>query len=83
MANGGVVDKPTTALLGEDGPEMVVPLSKRPGAKVSPANLPGRRPMPPMTGAPGAGPVMGAPGAGVPRRPPLPGPAMRYRSRFG
>src|SRR6185369_1189463 len=44
MADGGIVDKPTTALLGEDGPEMVVPLNRRPGAKVSPANLPAQRP---------------------------------------
>lgn len=40
FAQGGVVDKPTTAIIGEDGPEMVVPLSGRPDAKVSPRNLP-------------------------------------------
>lgn len=39
MANGGVVTKPTTALIGEDGPEMVVPLTHRPNAKVSMANV--------------------------------------------
>ncbi len=41
FAQGGVVSKPTTAIIGEDGPEMVVPLSGRPDAKVSPRNLPG------------------------------------------
>lgn len=44
MATGGIVNKPTTALLGEDGPEMVVPLNRQPGNKVSLANLPGQRP---------------------------------------
>ncbi len=39
MAQGQVVTKPTTALLGEDGPEMVVPLNGRPDAKVSTGNL--------------------------------------------
>lgn len=39
FAQGGIVDKPTTAIIGEDGPEMVVPLSGRPDAKVSPRNL--------------------------------------------
>jgi hypothetical protein len=66
MADGGIVDKPRNVLLGEDGPEMVVPLSRRPGAKVSPANLPGQRPL----------------GAGAPPRPPIVSPAMRYRSRL-
>ena len=28
MANGGIVTKPTRALIGEAGPEAVVPLSK-------------------------------------------------------
>ncbi len=42
FASGGVVTKPTTAIIGEDGPEMVVPLSGRPDAKVSPRNLPHR-----------------------------------------
>jgi hypothetical protein len=67
MASGGVVNKPTTALLGEDGPEMVVPLNRRPGNKVSLANLPGQRPG-------------GLPGAPPPH--PAMGPAMHYRSRF-
>lgn len=35
MAKGGVVDKPTVALLGEHGPEAVVPLNN-PNAKVTP-----------------------------------------------
>ncbi len=40
MAQGQIVDRPTTALLGEDGPEAVIPLNGRPDAKVSVANLP-------------------------------------------
>lgn len=40
FAQGGVVDKPTTAIIGEDGPEMVIPLSGRADAKVSPRNIP-------------------------------------------
>ncbi len=39
FAQGSVVTKPTTAILGEDGPEMVVPLDGREDAKVSPSNL--------------------------------------------
>lgn len=35
-AQGGIVTKPTVALLGEHGPEKVVPLTDVPGAKVSP-----------------------------------------------
>jgi hypothetical protein len=95
MARGGIVTKPTNALLGDDGPEAVVPLSGTPGAKVSPAILPGARP--PIPGAPVAraaalaalarrpplartAPV--APGGPppVPARP-LPGPGMQYRPR--
>ena len=38
MAQGGLVTKPTTALIGENGPEMVVPLTHRPDAKVGPGN---------------------------------------------
>jgi hypothetical protein len=40
FAQGQIVDKPTTALLGEDGPEAVIPLNGRPDAKVSTANIP-------------------------------------------
>lgn len=40
FGSGGIVDRPTTAIIGEDGPEMVVPLSGRPDAKVSPRNIP-------------------------------------------
>ena len=43
FASGGVVNRPTTALIGEDGPEMVVPLTNRPDARVSRANLLGMR----------------------------------------
>ncbi len=38
MAQGGVVSQPTTAILGESGPEMVVPLGGAPGARVGPMN---------------------------------------------
>lgn len=40
FGQGTVVDRPTTAILGEDGPEAVIPLNGRPDAKVSTANLP-------------------------------------------
>lgn len=40
FAQGGIVSEPTTAIIGEDGPEMVIPLSGRPDAKVSPRNAP-------------------------------------------
>jgi hypothetical protein len=51
LADGGVVTKPTMAVVGEDGPEAVVPLGNRPGAKVRPSAMSGigsymRRPMP-------------------------------------
>jgi hypothetical protein len=36
MAKGGIVTKPTRALLGENGPEVVIPLSGNPNAKVTP-----------------------------------------------
>jgi hypothetical protein len=38
FAQGGIVTEPTTALIGENGPEMVVPLGYRPDAKVGPRN---------------------------------------------
>lgn len=41
MAQGAIVTKPTTALIGEKGPEVVVPLTDQPGAKVSPMMLGG------------------------------------------
>lgn len=42
MAGGGIVTQPTTALIGEQGPEMVIPLSGRqPGARVGPSNAMG------------------------------------------
>lgn len=37
MANGGIVTKPTLALIGEHQPEAVVPLGYRSGAKVRPS----------------------------------------------
>jgi len=33
MADGGLILEPTFALLGEDGPELVIPLSKKPRSK--------------------------------------------------
>jgi hypothetical protein len=38
LQQGGIVTEPTTALIGENGPEMVVPLGYRPDAKVGPRN---------------------------------------------
>ncbi len=38
MADGGLILEPTFALLGEAGPEMVVPLSKKPRSKKQKAN---------------------------------------------
>lgn len=37
MGDGGVVDKPTLAVIGEDGPEAVVPLGYRSRAKTRPS----------------------------------------------
>lgn len=37
MAEGGVVSSPTVALLGEEGPEMVTPLTYRARAKIRPS----------------------------------------------
>ncbi len=42
MGDGGIVTKPTKVLLGEKGPEMVVPLSQRENAKVTPGMLDGK-----------------------------------------
>jgi len=33
MAQGGLILEPTFALLGESGPEMVIPLSKKPRSR--------------------------------------------------
>lgn len=43
MARGGIVTKPTRVLLGEDGPEAVVPLSGNPDAKLTPGMMQTRR----------------------------------------
>ena len=40
-ATGGIVTQPTTALIGEAGPEMVVPLSSMPGASPLPSGVGG------------------------------------------
>lgn len=45
-ADGGVITEPTLAVVGEDGPEMVVPVGYRASAKVRPSMIPkpqGRR----------------------------------------
>jgi len=42
MADGGIVDKPTLAILGEDGPEAVVPMSGNPNAKITPGMMQSR-----------------------------------------
>lgn len=39
-ASGGIVDKPTIAMLADKGPEMVVPLTPRPNQKVTPGMMP-------------------------------------------
>lgn len=41
MAGGKLVTKPTLAMVGEHGPEAVVPLTDQPGAKTTPAILGG------------------------------------------
>jgi len=38
MADGGLILEPTFALLGEDGPEMVIPLKKKPRSRKQRAN---------------------------------------------
>jgi hypothetical protein len=40
-ATGGIVTRPTNALIGEAGPEMVVPLSSMPGASPLPSGIGG------------------------------------------
>jgi hypothetical protein len=40
-ASGGIVNAPTMALIGESGPEAVIPLSKSPGNSALPAGLGG------------------------------------------
>jgi hypothetical protein len=44
MARGGVVTQPTVALLGEAGPEAVVPLSAPPQTDVTSGSYPGAQP---------------------------------------
>lgn len=39
MADGGIVTKPTQVVLGECGPEAVVPLTDRPNAKLTPGMI--------------------------------------------
>jgi hypothetical protein len=53
LEDGGIVSEPTVAILGENGPEAVVPLTPRPEAKVRPgvasygqSQMPTQRPMP-------------------------------------
>jgi hypothetical protein len=40
-ATGGIVTRPTNALIGEAGPEMVIPLSSMPGASPLPSGIGG------------------------------------------
>jgi hypothetical protein len=40
-ATGGIVTRPTNALIGEAGPEMVIPLSSMPGASQLPSGIGG------------------------------------------
>jgi hypothetical protein len=40
-ATGGIVTQPTNALIGEAGPEMVIPLSSMPGASPLPSGVGG------------------------------------------
>ena len=42
-AEGGVVTRPTRAIIGEAGPEFVIPLHKMPGASALPSELGARR----------------------------------------
>jgi len=38
MSEGGLITEPTFAILGEDGPELVIPLKKKPRSKKQRAN---------------------------------------------
>lgn len=38
-ADGGIVTRPTVAVIGESGPEAIVPLGNRPGAKIRPSSM--------------------------------------------
>jgi len=48
LAEGGLVSKPTLALVGEAGPELVVPMSKLPGGEAALASGGGISPLPMM-----------------------------------
>lgn len=39
MAGGKIVTKPTLAMVGDSGPEAVIPMNPKPGAKTSPGML--------------------------------------------
>lgn len=43
FGGGGIVDHPTRAIIGEDGPEAVIPLHPRPGARMRPSAVFGKR----------------------------------------
>lgn len=43
FAGGKIVTKPTTALVGDQGPEAIIPLNPKPGQKTSPGMLGGSR----------------------------------------
>lgn len=58
LASGGIVTSPTLAVIGEAGPEMVLPMSLLRGASVAGAGV---SPLPPVAAAgSGAAPVVGA-----------------------
>jgi hypothetical protein len=42
MAHGGIVNKPTRAIIGENGPEAVIPLDGHAGSKMTPGMMPRR-----------------------------------------
>lgn len=43
FAGGKIVTKPTAALVGDQGPEAIIPLNPKPGQKTSPGMLGGQR----------------------------------------
>jgi hypothetical protein len=51
-ADGGLITRPTMAMLGEQGPEMVVPLNGQPGAQVPPSMMLQYGAPPPFSTAP-------------------------------
>lgn len=50
FSGGKIVTHPTTALIGENGPEAVIPLNPQPGAKITPGMMGLNTPTPGLTG---------------------------------